>query len=67
MFFFVQQPTHDITFTNSHVFVGCEGHTWGYWKENIQNIGSEHGYTQEEINQTITLFKAFAAQLGQEF
>ena len=65
--FYIQQPKYSITCTNTHVFIGCKGHTWEIWEKEIQSIGILHGYAQEEIDQTATLLTVLAIQLGKEF
>jgi carbonic anhydrase/acetyltransferase-like protein (isoleucine patch superfamily) len=46
---FLQQFKHNITATDTHVFIGCECHTWEYWFENIKEIGETNGYSDKEI------------------
>jgi hypothetical protein len=49
---------HTITITESHIFIGCEGHTIAHWKKNIVTIGKANGYSNGEIKNTIVLLKA---------
>lgn len=51
----IQQPKHNITVTDDHIFIGCQGHTWQYWNKNIVAIGKEYGYTDQEIKETKAL------------
>lgn len=60
---YVQQRKHDITFTDSHVFVGCEGHTWEYWYAHCDAIGKLYGYTPHEIARIKALATVIRAQI----
>lgn len=60
---FFQQPRHNITATDTHVFIGCEGHTWEYWDKNVGIIGKKHEYTHTEINNTKDLLRVVKAQI----
>ena len=60
---YVQQPNHDITATNTHVFIRLEGHTWEYWEEHIAKIGKSYGYSKEEIRDTVQLLMLLKRQL----
>ena len=60
---FVQQLKHNITTTNTHVFIGCEGHTWEHWERNIAEIGERHEYSTKEIDQTKRLLELLKEQL----
>ena len=60
---FVQQEKHHITATDAHVFIGCQGHTWKYWFENINEIGRKHNYSTEEINDIEGLLKILRRQI----
>lgn len=48
---------HNITVTETHIFIGCEGHTKQFWRKEIVNIGKKHNYTNKEINRIIKLLK----------
>ena len=43
------QFKHPLTLTETHIFIGCQGHTIDYWLNNIQSIGNAHGYSEDEI------------------
>jgi hypothetical protein len=49
---------HNITVTETHIFIGCEGHTIEHWRKEVVNIGRKHGYSDDEIKQVIKLLKA---------
>jgi carbonic anhydrase/acetyltransferase-like protein (isoleucine patch superfamily) len=49
---------YTITITESHIFIGCEGHTIAHWKKNIVTIGKANGYSNGEIKQVIKFLKA---------
>lgn len=50
---------HKITITETHIFIGCEGHTIEHWRKEIVNIGRKHGYTDAEIKQVIGILRTF--------
>jgi carbonic anhydrase/acetyltransferase-like protein (isoleucine patch superfamily) len=54
----IQGLKHNITITETHIFIGCEGHTIEHWRKNIVDIGIKNGYTMEEINYTIGILKS---------
>lgn len=60
---YIQQPRHDITATDTHCFIGCEGHTWEDWFKNIAKIGDKHRYSEEEISDTYDLLKMLHKQI----
>ena len=61
---YFQQFKHSITVTDTHVFIGCEGHSWAYWKANITQIGEEHEYTPDEIRQVANLLNILHLQIN---
>jgi len=63
---FVQQLRYNITVVDTHIFIGCQGHTWKYWKENIQAIGKEAGYSELEIKDVDKLLRVLTRQVGAE-
>lgn len=60
---FFQQHKHPITITDTHVFIGCEGHTWEQWNANILQIGMNNFYSEVEIQEVKALLKIAKAQL----
>ena len=62
----LQQFRHDITATNTHAFIGCEGHTWEHWEANIETIGKNHDYSTLEINQTRKLLLILREQINEK-
>jgi hypothetical protein len=63
---FVQQLKYNITVVDTHIFIGCQGHTWKYWKENIQAIGKEAGYSELEIKDVDKLLRVLTRQVRAE-
>ena len=59
-----QQLRQDITATDTHVFIGCEGHTWEHWRKNIKSIGKKHKYTADEIRQVANLLNILHLQIN---
>jgi hypothetical protein len=55
---------HNITLTETHIFIGCEGHTIKHWEKEIKNIGKKHNYTDKEIEGTILMLKGALMQRG---
>lgn len=55
---------HNITLTETHIFIGCEGHTIKHWKKEIKNIGKKHRYTDKEIKGTIAILKGALMRRG---
>lgn len=53
---------HPITITETHMFIGCKGHTLEYWKKNIVEIGRSNSYNEEEIKKVINSVNAFLGQ-----
>ena len=49
---------HHITITETHIFIGCEGHPISHWKKEVRNIGLKNDYSESEIQQHIDLFKS---------
>ena len=60
----LQQFSHNITATNTHAFIGCEGHTWEHWEDNIETIGKNHDYSTLEINQIRKLLLILREQIN---
>ncbi len=60
---FLQQFKYNITVTDTHYFIGCEGHTHDYWAEHITEIGLKHAYSVEEIEETRALLGILYAQI----
>jgi hypothetical protein len=60
---YVYQFKHSITATDTHVFIGCEGHTWEHWFKNIAAIGKENGYSKTEIANVLALLKVLHKQI----
>lgn len=48
---------HTICITETHIFIGCEGHTIKHWKKNIVEIGRKNNYTNNEIKKVIDYLK----------
>jgi len=38
-----------ITVSDNHIAIGCEVHTFDHWLENIETIGKENRYSEEDI------------------
>ena len=55
---------HNITLTETHIFIGCEGHTIKHWEKEIKNIGKKHSYTDKEIKGTIAILKGALMRRG---
>ena len=51
---------HPITITETHVFIGCEGHTKQHWAKNIRKIGRKNGYNKEEVDQVCAVLNVLA-------
>lgn len=60
---YVQQKKHDIVFTDTHVFVGCETHTWDFWYKNGDTIAAKFGYSPQEFSRLLALFKVVESQI----
>jgi hypothetical protein len=60
---FIQQPRHNITVTDTHAFIGCQGHTWEYWALNLTKIGKTNGYSKEEVKRVKSLLKILKEQV----
>ncbi len=60
----VQQELYSITATNDRIFIGCEGHTWGYWRDNIKQLGKKHRYSDLEIKQVWVLLNVLCEQIS---
>jgi len=50
-FIYERHSRHNIFMTEDLVTIGCITNTWGYWAENIEEIGRYHVYTDEEIDE----------------
>ena len=61
---YFQQLRYSITATDTHVFIGCAGHSWAYWKANITQIGEKHKYTPDEIRQVANLLNILHLQIN---
>ena len=59
----LQQFKHNITVTDNYIFIGCEGHTWGYWEKNINYIGEKNNYSQKEIKEVSALLEVLKRQI----
>ena len=40
---------NNITMTDNHIAIGCENHTFKYWKDNIEKMGVKNDYSKKEI------------------
>lgn len=38
-----------ITVSDNHVAIGCQVHTFDYWRDHIERIGRKYAYTEQEI------------------
>lgn len=50
--------------TNSrpgYIAIGCQEHTFEYWKKHFRRIGKENGYTPEQITEYGKLIRFIAA------
>ena len=59
----LSQPKYDITITNDYIFIGCQGHSWEYWNEHIDEIGRSYSYSTREIKETKDLIRIVKAQI----
>lgn len=51
---------HHITIAETHVFIGCEGHTKEHWARNIRKIGRRNDYTKQEIDKVCAILNVLA-------
>ena len=63
---YTQQPKNDITITDNYIFIGCEGHTYAVWDNEINEIGKRNLYSRREISRTKKLLEILKLQLKEE-
>jgi len=55
----IQGVKHPITITETHIFIGCQGHKINFWESNIIEILKTDNYSKKEISQVIKIIQCF--------
>jgi hypothetical protein len=58
--YYVRTSSYSITFTDTHVFIGCVALTWEEWAERGLEIGEKVEVTNSELKVFSLLFQAYS-------
>jgi NDP-sugar pyrophosphorylase family protein len=58
--FHVQTLAWDVTFTDTHVYIGCKTLTWEEWAEKGLEIGKKECRTDRDLKHFLLLFQAYS-------